>query len=964
MAVMLLNGQLLLSGDDKSLIGGNYLDLSLRQTPGEDYEALRNSLSNWLSDTRSYWAEHDGSLVMGYYDDPFTDLKRAAGETAEGQSSFVQAAIGSSVGVVEHLPIIPLGICDIVTHSFRKVVERRDPLQLIINPVSMIASGMVDGGHYVMDQSVSWTGGSLDGRSSFEIGHEIASTLMIAGLIVMGLRGIGRGGKNFFDGMKGQSAAIASGMRPTPAYATVSSAGSGGLSIPKYGWGGGRPHATLGTVYMAAAKPGAGEMGTAGEIPTRAKGQVGKPSSRGDGGKDAFFAGSRSKPIVLKNQGQVYSVIIEGKEVPFQRMRDGKILAQPAGGDIVIDARGKVVFTGNRPAVLRGEDGVVLVVDKGVTNAVTIFDDVHVAVLRSDRNTYRCLDYEGNAVTGTADRAIIVKDPNVAADGIAFVGGRSGHGEFTNNGLFHYIMEGKHKACLPSGKRLNIADGEPLLLTTERAEFVLLDGSVSRAMIGDVDGAPGSLRLVTGKDGAITAYAQDGSFRFSRNKSSDGWQLKEYESFVYRRGGEDGLLIGFVRNRKFFEFEAEGGGVSFFRESKINVEKRQGVVAVDAQGKVVGKLASWSRTSILNNAAGEPVVITHGGHAYFIYPELTEGGVFYAKSVKYGAVPGATGGWKVFRVEDGGVPKALTRKEVSSRFENRLRDEGAPFKSDVLERPVSVEVLDSVDFTSKSEKGIVGWEDFETPVGIVRGGVASKRAIFTNATGKKHAITINYIKSYELPVGRKHTGRMAEDFHGEGGSGLVAPSSQKVISALSDMPWSALTRCERIVLQPIPRSLHIRALADYHNATRTMTFYSAMKRYSNLDIRPVLRHELGHSLQGDLTSLRRSSIEAMIIDGMRSDSYVWNSLRNDRYFMTDLKERFAEGVRVYLDRGPMMSSRAPRMTRLIEQRLAAAFAAGGNMSLALFLMGSLADDLPVDSTEVSDFEADLAGGDI
>ena len=937
--------QLILLHDDKNMKGGGCLDLLLRRTSGDDYDLPDDAFLNWLDETKSYWAEHDGSLVMGYYDDPFADVQRIAKEASEGQSSFVQAAIGSGLGSVEHLPIIPLGICDIVAHSIHKAIDRRDPLQLIINPISMIASGMVHGAQYVMDKGASWVGGSLDGRSSFEVSHEVTSTLMMAGLIVMGLRGIGRGGRNFFDGMKGSAAAIASGMRPMPAYVTAGSSGAGGAGISIYNPGVGYPSAGAGFVYMAAARPDDGKTSVVGKKSAKIK--TSNSSSNVTVGDNALLVGSRSKPHVLKNKEGVYSVVIDSKEIPFQKVSDGRVLVQHADGEILVDARGKVISTVNKPTVLRMDDGTVLVVDRNITQAAAIYDDAHVVLPFKNGKGYRCLDYEGNVVNGSADQAVIVRDlKNNGKTGIAFIEGRSNYGEFTNNGLFHYVMNGKHEVCLPSGRRLNIESGEPILLIDGGKEFVLLDKKIFHSFKGDVVDAPGSLRFVIGENAVLRTYARGKGFRFSRNVGSDGWQIKDYESLVYRGVGEETNLVGFARNGRFFEVKAESDGVLFFRESGGRGHELQRLIAADFEGTVLKKSPSWSAKSIINDFSGEPAVITEGGQAFFVYSELTDGNIYYAKSLKFGEYPGDVRGWKLFRIEDG-VPKALSQKELISRFEKRLSYEDGIFKGDALERPISVEAVSSSEMaefagkTGSADRGIIGWQIFETPVGNIRGGVAGTRVVFSNAAGEKHGIMINHIKRYELPDGIKRTGRIVEDIYGEAGMGLDVPSPQKVISELSKLPWSALTRCEQVTIQPTFNPSNEAALGAYLYSSRNMVIFPTLKRYIGRDVKNIINHEIGHALEGEIASLMRSSVEAMIIDGVKSDLYIGNALGRKYYFKTKLEERFAEGVAAYLGRGPNMSSRAPRMTRLIEQRLASALEAGGNMSLLIFILSSL-----------------------
>ena len=141
--------------------------------------------------SRDYWRSH--SLSEGYAE-VLRETTQSAHDYFRHQDIFTQSVAGASLGVAQLLGGLPIGLVQWSVDVARETLHRglgAGIVELVRNPVV----GMVEGGRSVFRAFGRWASGSLLEQDSFQIAQEVTTVLGTGGLLLMGARDLGRGGR-------------------------------------------------------------------------------------------------------------------------------------------------------------------------------------------------------------------------------------------------------------------------------------------------------------------------------------------------------------------------------------------------------------------------------------------------------------------------------------------------------------------------------------------------------------------------------------------------------------------------------------------------------------------------------------------------------------------------------------------------------------------------------------------------
>lgn len=140
---------------------------------------------------RDYWESH--SLSEGYAE-VIRETSQSTHDYFRHRDIFTQSVAGASVGVAQLLGGLPIGLVQWSVDVARETVLRGPGagiVELVRNPIM----GMVEGGRSVFRAFGRWASGSLLEHDSFQIAQEVTTVLGTGGLLLMGARDMGRGGR-------------------------------------------------------------------------------------------------------------------------------------------------------------------------------------------------------------------------------------------------------------------------------------------------------------------------------------------------------------------------------------------------------------------------------------------------------------------------------------------------------------------------------------------------------------------------------------------------------------------------------------------------------------------------------------------------------------------------------------------------------------------------------------------------
>lgn len=144
---------------------------------------------------REYWQQH--TLSQGYAE-VVRETTQAAHDYFRRQDILTQSVAGASLGVAHLLGGLPIGLIQWSVDVAQATV-RRGPIAGAVELVRNPLMGMVEGGRSVIHALGRWASGSLLERDSFEIAQEVATVLGTGGLLLMGARDLGSGGRGLLQ---------------------------------------------------------------------------------------------------------------------------------------------------------------------------------------------------------------------------------------------------------------------------------------------------------------------------------------------------------------------------------------------------------------------------------------------------------------------------------------------------------------------------------------------------------------------------------------------------------------------------------------------------------------------------------------------------------------------------------------------------------------------------------------------
>lgn len=169
---------------------------------------------------RDYWREH--TLGQGYAE-VVRETSQSLHDQVRNSNILIQSVAGASLGVAQLLGGIPIGLVQWSVDVARETRQRgpvAGAIEFVRNPIA----GMVEGGRSVYQAFGRWADGSLLEMDSFRIAQEVTTVLGTGGMLLMGARDMGRGGRNLGRQLS-QVRVRPSGMMPA-----FSLAGAGGRS--------------------------------------------------------------------------------------------------------------------------------------------------------------------------------------------------------------------------------------------------------------------------------------------------------------------------------------------------------------------------------------------------------------------------------------------------------------------------------------------------------------------------------------------------------------------------------------------------------------------------------------------------------------------------------------------------------------------------------------------------------------
>ncbi len=361
----------------------------------EDFDRVSGWISDRVDAHNHYWKERDGSLAEGYADACNLAEQDLANWTSEmGMPG--QIAVGGVWGISKTLVGIPIGLTDIMIKGIGDTARTKNPLNLIATPVELIIKGMGDMFLHIGSQANSWfIDRSLRDKNSYQISNEVMSTLLVAGLMVMGLKSFAKGGGNLMSGGGGVLADLVKkgGTTLSPALAGANvSVGSTTLvatGVPIFS------DLVNGAILMQSVDKGTGGSKSKGSC--KAKGRV-KILKRGGRlyvkfGKHEYLAtlhddgilsfrrygaqhfidsngvalkGTLKKPLIVKTRGSDVGVVIDDVLYDGIRGKDGGFVLKNKDGVQLIGPRGKQIdISGKKPIYFESGDGVPHILHEG-----------------------------------------------------------------------------------------------------------------------------------------------------------------------------------------------------------------------------------------------------------------------------------------------------------------------------------------------------------------------------------------------------------------------------------------------------------------------------------------------------------------------------------------------------------------------------------------------------------------------
>ena len=666
--------------------------------------------------------------------------------------------------------------------------------------------------------------------------------------------------------------------------------------------------------------------------------------------KNGYLISGNGKPIFLKQNGTIKGVTINGE------FMDARLKHEHPGTVWVRDQKKNVTYhTMNGDRIFNPQVGERFNVIKSKNMYEIEMDGYRFKATQSENGLFQInldgkhhfFNSSGVLIKGTNENPMFFKN---GAESIVDAGSASQVSMFKNNLILIESFFGDFK------QRLFRADGTPVtpkkghaaILTTKSsngnhsAHKIYYDGKTFEPLVFEngtlgIALKPPKRTFLVFKMNGTPIKARDGHAMILKYKSPIT-QNSEHALIISNKfydaiRHDNGVFeTGFVSDNIYVTFFYDGKGAPLTthkappnsfptHNDQMALIAQNGVMdfyknkhrtlAVDSKSRAILNESPVPFTKTLTNKNGLPIVISHKSEPFVVFHELTDGNLFYARSIRDShSLPAKSSEWIIFE-KSGDRYRALSIEESRVKFHRSMQSESLLSHYD-LRPPVDVTIEPILNLN---------------PLYDIYPITVKAR------DGSAHLLTL------EIPKldGLYNLG--ADGFLVSGG--LRLPSVEQIASSLKKQPYSIVSKLKEVVFSAEEAVIYnptlgdAKAVATMSHGTHTMTIHPTPSPWSSKSLTQIIRHELGHVVENGKARNYRMLVESSITDSRGLEILLKDQFGKNTYHATNFAERYAEFIEIYLrdsKHRAICAQHAPHVTTLIESKIAELASMGVNLA--------------------------------
>ena len=616
------------------------------------------------------------------------------------------------------------------------------------------------------------------------------------------------------------------------------------------------------------------------------KGEKAKTTSKSNSDKPYKIIPNTKYKLTKDKNGQTF-IILNGEKIKTTTLPDKNIKLKLGKTIHYFDSNGFKLMGTSKKAIVVNAKVINRLIINGHSYLPRVTKNGYFEVYSSEGQMY--FTRNGTRLMGTIEKPAIIETrlngKQVLIDGKLYELAKYKDGHFlvqTEMGKkLHY---GKNGILIP------IKNSKPVILERSENVFdpitILLDGKEYNTTRLD----NGGFKHTVNHNGT---YKNKVSLFFDQ----DGYPLFEHTAKNIIRNVDGKEMVFLTKHNGYGYYLGENHFVTVTRLST---------------GKEVSSISS-KKQFVITNQNGTPLIIVHNKKPFVILPDLTKGNLKYARSIENRKAVADSTYWEIFK-DDTPIP----HKEIAPKFKKALDENGRNFSPKDLAPPKNI----SIGKTVKQNNTLV--ESVK-----IRG-----------EDGSTNTITIEFQTKTGGMFGNRHS------------NGLYTPNIQDIYTLLKQEPWALLKQTRKIVIKSEKESLgknsltnkQSSALASINRENGIITFYGYKKAWTMARTKKVLRHELGHFVEGGLAENYRLLIMAQKLDSKTLKTFMKKQFEDKIYYTTALSEFLAEFIVLYFRDSAtkkLCKQNAPHVTKLIEQKLAELARKGVNVGISSVAINEL-----------------------